>query len=208
MRYVVRIGKRGFLLIPRRIREIIGVKEGDIVAIEAVEGAIRITPLSPEETGVNVISMEEILEEEVLSEEENYRRRWGSLRKRVEDLGLPRIRFKVCQLGNSDVCREVIGFIDTETVMTIVPGKILDELGIKPVRKQIIRLGVLDLEVMREVGHALIKIERNGKEIEAPVSIAFGKEDDPVILGEVALTYLGLRWDPEKKELVERDLHI
>ncbi len=44
---ITKIGKKGVIVIPKRIREVLGIEEGSLVTIDIREGEIIITPFTP-----------------------------------------------------------------------------------------------------------------------------------------------------------------
>ena len=44
---VTKIGRKGVIVIPKKIREILGIDEGSLVTIDVREGSIMIIPFTP-----------------------------------------------------------------------------------------------------------------------------------------------------------------
>lgn len=92
--------------------------------------------------------------------------------------------------------REVEFLIDSGAVHSVVPIKVLEELGIEPYKK--VRFVLADgTVVQRQVGDAYY--EYNGEGGAAPV--IFGEEGDEALLGATTLESLGLVLNPLKREL-------
>jgi len=72
MRVVLKVKKKGILIIPKKLREISGINEGDEVIVEAEKGIIRITPLKPRIVDVDPKLIEDFLREELRLEEKKY----------------------------------------------------------------------------------------------------------------------------------------
>ncbi len=72
MKVVLKLRKKGILIIPKKLREISGIQEGDEVLVEAGEGIIKITPLKPKIVDIDPKLVEEILREELRLEEKKY----------------------------------------------------------------------------------------------------------------------------------------
>ena len=72
MKVVLKMRKKGILIIPKKLREISGIQEGDEVLVEAREGIIKITPLKPKIVDIDSKLVEEILREELRLEEKKY----------------------------------------------------------------------------------------------------------------------------------------
>lgn len=90
--------------------------------------------------------------------------------------------------------------VDSGALYTVVPGKILKKLGIKPQREEEFSLADGTI-IKRKVGSALY--EYQGQETAAPV--LFGEKEDAQLLGIVTLEALGLTLDPLKRTL-QKDL--
>ena len=82
------------------------------------------------------------------------------------------------------------------TADSVIPGPVLERLGIKPFAEQEFRLANGD-KIVRKRGYALFKYkDRIG------VSDAiFGEEGDSLLLGAFSLETLGLCLDPLRREL-------
>lgn len=86
--------------------------------------------------------------------------------------------------------------VDTGALLTFVPRKILESLGIKPIGKR--RLRVYGGQVIeRQVGAALVKYG----DVQAGVTVLFAEEKDVAVLGATALEALGYQVDPVTKQL-------
>jgi predicted aspartyl protease len=87
--------------------------------------------------------------------------------------------------------------VDTGALYSIVPAKILLELGIIPLEK-------LDFEVadgnviIRDVGEARFRVD--GRRAVSPV--IFGEESDASVLGVFSLEAMALQVDPVRKEIL------
>lgn len=86
--------------------------------------------------------------------------------------------------------------VDSGAAYSIVPSKILQELGIEPHRKENFILAD-GKEIKRRLGNALF-IYR-GKQGASPV--IFGENGDSNLLGVVTLEALGYIFDPIRREL-------
>jgi predicted aspartyl protease len=80
---------------------------------------------------------------------------------------------------------------DSGTIYSVVPGSVLQRLGIKPGRTKSFILAD-GTEVKRSLGQALFHI--HGEDGASPV--IFGEEDDSTLLGSVSLEAVGLIWIP------------
>ena len=203
MRIILRISRGGFLVIPKKVREIAGVDEGALVVIEAEKGLIKIMPLNSEDTSVFSKLEEERSMLKELRSEEGDKSFLGSKIDWTKLLGLPRIKFRIYPIWDQSKYKEVEGFIDTKTVMCIIPRRILEELDIRPVRKRRISIGALGVEVMRDIGHAIIEIGVKGERMMTSCDVVFGEDEDPILLGYIPLEHLGLRIDLKTGEIIK-----
>ena len=64
MRSVLRVRKKGVIILPKRLREMAGIREGDEVIAEVGEGLIVLRPLKPKVVDVDPEIIEELLREE------------------------------------------------------------------------------------------------------------------------------------------------
>ncbi len=71
MRFVVKIGKKGVVVIPKALRELFNIKEDDEVVMEALNNSIIIKPIKPRVVDVDPSLAEKCYEE---------RRRWVNRR--------------------------------------------------------------------------------------------------------------------------------
>lgn len=87
--------------------------------------------------------------------------------------------------------------VDTGATLTVISGKILQAIGIKPQEK--VEVDLADGRVVkRSVGEA--KIFLDGKQL--TTRVLFGEKTDAQVLGTVVLEELGLAVDPVRKHLI------
>ena len=89
--------------------------------------------------------------------------------------------------------------VDTGTSFSIVPGRLLRDLGIVPTRKGIFYLAD-DHSVEWDVGEARAIVD--GISVVTPV--IFGEDDAEPLLGAVTLQILQLGVDPAEERLVQK----
>jgi clan AA aspartic protease len=87
--------------------------------------------------------------------------------------------------------------VDSGAVYSLVPGKVLRKLGLRPYRTVTFTLADAT-KIHRKVGDAYFEI--NGQSGPAPV--IFGEADDEPLLGATTLESLGLVLDPFKRRLL------
>jgi bifunctional DNA-binding transcriptional regulator/antitoxin component of YhaV-PrlF toxin-antitoxin module len=78
-RFVLKVRKKGVLILPKALRKATGIDEGEVVA-EAEENTIIIKPLKPRVVKIDQCIVEELLNEERRLEEEKFREILGKIR--------------------------------------------------------------------------------------------------------------------------------
>ncbi|MGC9186802.1 MAG: AbrB/MazE/SpoVT family DNA-binding domain-containing protein [Fervidicoccaceae archaeon] len=61
---LIKTRKKGVLILPKVLRESVGIEEGDVLVAEVKDGAIVLRPLKPKVVEIDRRMVEEILEEE------------------------------------------------------------------------------------------------------------------------------------------------
>ncbi|MGB9726481.1 MAG: AbrB/MazE/SpoVT family DNA-binding domain-containing protein [Fervidicoccaceae archaeon] len=61
---LIKTRKKGVLILPKVLRESVGLEEGDVLIAEVKDGAIVLRPLKPKVVEIDRRMVEEILEEE------------------------------------------------------------------------------------------------------------------------------------------------
>src|SRR5262245_6714 len=87
--------------------------------------------------------------------------------------------------------------IDSGAVYSLVPGKLLRRLGLKPYRRMDFSLAD-GTTVSRAVGDAYFEFQRQ----RGPAPVIFGEKDDEPLLGATTLESFGLVLDPFKRRLI------
>jgi len=72
VRVILKIRKKGIIILPKKLREKIEVKEGDSIIAEVVENTIVLRPLTPKIVDIDPKFVEEILKEEAEMEKRKY----------------------------------------------------------------------------------------------------------------------------------------
>lgn len=91
--------------------------------------------------------------------------------------------------------------VDTGAIISVIPRKMLEDLGIVSLGKREFRVFGGQL-IEREVGVAIIRYEESF----AGVTVAFGEEFDTPVLGATTLETLGYEVDPVTKMLKRVEL--
>jgi len=60
---VLKVGKKGVVILPKKLREALNAKEGDELIAEASKGMLTLKPLKPKIVDVNPEQVEKILSE-------------------------------------------------------------------------------------------------------------------------------------------------
>jgi clan AA aspartic protease len=111
-------------------------------------------------------------------------------------MGITNANLIVKETRKASSFSEVTFMIDSGAVYSLVPGKILDSLGIEPHRE--VTFSLADgSTIVRKVGDAYIEL--NGEGASAPV--IYGEEGDSPLLGAPTLETIGLVLNPFKRTL-------
>jgi clan AA aspartic protease len=113
-------------------------------------------------------------------------------------MGMTHVEIGVANVANPDVVETVEFLVDSGATYSVVPGDILDRLGIAPLAEQVFRIAD-GRKISRRKGGAIFKFrERIGV-----ADVIFGESGDSNLLGAFTLEALGLSLDPLKRELNE-----
>ena len=112
-------------------------------------------------------------------------------------MGLMTLRVTVANVADPDRSQSLDFLLDSGMNYSIVPAKVLDELGIKPITTQEFRLAD-GSSIHRPKGAALF---RYGDRISG-ADVIFGEEHDHVFLGAFALASFGFVLHPLRRELL------
>ncbi len=111
-------------------------------------------------------------------------------------MGLTVLELEIGNPANPEVTEKLEFLIDSGAIYSVVPTKILEKLGIKPISEQIFRLAD-GTKIVRKKGIAFFKYE----ERVGGADVIFGEEEDSILLGAFTLEALGLSLDPLRREL-------
>lgn len=111
-------------------------------------------------------------------------------------MGITFLKLRVINPARPRNAETIEFLIDTGAVYSVVPGRVLRRLGIKPDRTEEFTLAD-GSHTKRKIGGAVFEIDgRRG-----PSPVIFGEKDDATLLGAVTLEALGLMVDPLKRQL-------
>jgi AbrB family looped-hinge helix DNA binding protein len=74
MRFLLKIQRKGILILPKKLREAVGFEEGDEVIAEVVGDSLVLRALKPKMVDVDPKLVEKLLREEDKFEEQRFRR--------------------------------------------------------------------------------------------------------------------------------------
>lgn len=111
-------------------------------------------------------------------------------------MGLTFLNVEVGNPANPEVTESVEFLIDSGAIYSVVPSKILQKFGLKPLTEEEFRLANGE-KIVRKKGWALFKY---GSRVGVS-DVIFGEENDATLLGVFSLEALGLVFDPIRREL-------
>lgn len=113
-----------------------------------------------------------------------------------------------CDVANLRNTKRVITvpkmLVDTGAECTWVPEPILRELGIRPVKKDLVFQMANGETITRSIGYAWLR----AGEFETVDEVVFGQPGDLPLLGARTLEGFGARVDPRNKRLVASGPHL
>ncbi len=111
-------------------------------------------------------------------------------------MGLTVLEVEVGNPARPEVTEKLEFLIDSGAIYSVVPGAVLERLGIRPLKAEEFRLAD-GTKISRQKGIALFRYgERVGG-----ADVIFGEEGDSLLLGALTLESLGLALDPLRREL-------
>jgi clan AA aspartic protease len=115
-------------------------------------------------------------------------------------MGEVRVQIVVVNPRTGARSEEITVLADTGATLTVVPGTILQQLGIQKVRR--VPLLLTDgRRAERNIGEAAVGF--NGESV--PCRLIFGEPGDAALLGLTVLEQLGLAVDPVQRRLISTD---
>lgn len=111
-------------------------------------------------------------------------------------MGLTYIEADISNPAKPKKSARVEFLIDTGASYSVIPSRVLRNLGIKPHSRRTFILAD-GSKIARRLGDVLFRID--GRKGASPV--IFGQRDDSVLLGSISLEASGLMIDPLKREL-------
>jgi clan AA aspartic protease len=111
-------------------------------------------------------------------------------------MGITNAILKVKEHRKSEKTAEVNFLVDSGAIYSLVPGEILDELGIEPYREMSFSLAD-GTTLKRKVCSAYFEYEGEG----GPAPVVYGEAGDEALLGATTLESLGLVLNPFTRTL-------
>ena len=111
-------------------------------------------------------------------------------------MGITHAILRVREHRKSEGFADVEFLVDSGAVYSLVPGEILDELGIDPYREMSFSLAD-GTSIKRKVSAAYFEFEGEG----GPAPVVYGEEGDTALLGATTLERIGLVLNPFTRTL-------
>jgi clan AA aspartic protease len=111
-------------------------------------------------------------------------------------MGITTAILTVREHRKSEKSLDVEFLIDSGAVYSVVPGKILDQLGIEPYREMSFSLAD-GTAIKRKVSSAYFEYQGEG----GPAPVVYGEEGDTALLGATTLESIGLVLNPFTRTL-------
>jgi clan AA aspartic protease len=111
-------------------------------------------------------------------------------------MGLTVLEIEVGNPATPETTEKLEFLIDSGAIYSVVPTRVLEKLGVRPLQEQQFRLAD-GSKVIRKKGGAVFKY---GERVGA-ADVIFGEEGDSNLLGAFTLEALGLSLDPLRREL-------
>ena len=115
-------------------------------------------------------------------------------------MGFIHVNVDIANPANPDVSESVRVLVDTGATLSILPEDMLDSLGVRRIQKR--RFRGFGGTVIRDIGNVNMTYE----DAESGVTVVFGAEDDPAVMGVTALETLGFEVDTVDEKLNRVDL--
>lgn len=111
-------------------------------------------------------------------------------------MGITTAILRVREHRKSEKFAEVEFLVDSGAVYSLVPGKILDEIGIEPYREMSFALAD-GTTIKRKISSAYFEYQNEG----GPAPVIYGEEGDTPLLGATTLESIGLVLNPFSRTL-------
>ena len=115
-------------------------------------------------------------------------------------MGFVYVDVEISNPAAPEVSEEITMLVDTGATLSVLPGRLLDRLGVR--REGTREFRGLAGDLTRDTG--IVRIAYEG--IREGVSAVFGIDGDPVVMGTTALEVLGYQVDPIHNRLVRANM--
>ena len=115
-------------------------------------------------------------------------------------MGFVYVDLDIASAATPHVTQTVHALVDTGAILSVFPASVLDELGVA--RRARRRFHGFGGAVVRQTGGVVMSYDN----AVADVTVIFGAEDDPAIMGVTALESLGYQVDPVAGRLNRVDM--
>jgi len=115
-------------------------------------------------------------------------------------MGEVRVEIAALNPRTGERSEAMIALADTGATLTVLPGQVLERLGIARLRRVFLMLAD-GRRQERDVGDAAVALNEDS----VPCRVVFGEPGDAAVLGLAALEQLGLAVDPVQRRLLPAD---
>ena len=105
--------------------------------------------------------------------------------------------------ADTDRTLQLVGLVDTGALYSVVPGSVLDDLGIARDEEEQFVLADGSI-VQMSIGLARFEIDERAR----TVHVAFGHNNDVILLGAMTLDRFGVATDPVHRRLIPAQLTL
>ena len=112
-------------------------------------------------------------------------------------MGITHTSVSVAPIGGEKGPWKALFLVDSGASTSMVPGSVLRELGIKPIRKDQYELAG-GTKMSFEIGGAVMTV----KGVPVVSEVLFGPDDAEPLLGAMTMQAANLIWDAEREELI------
>ena len=111
-------------------------------------------------------------------------------------MGMLSVQIQVSAMDGEE-SKEIEAIVDTGSAYTMLPGRLLRELGVEPIGTRLLDLAD-GRRILMNYGRAWLTVEGESE----VTLVVFGEDDGPSLLGAYTLEGLALAVDPVEQRLV------
>ena len=116
--------------------------------------------------------------------------------KQLNSMGITNVILRVREHRKSKKFADVEFMVDSGAVYSLVPGKILDKIGIEPYKEMSFSLAD-GTTIKRKISSAYFEYNNDG----GPASAIYGEDGDTPLLGATTLEFMGFVLNPFTRTL-------